>query len=148
MAAGAMAASRRPPPRAGSSPTPSPTTGRIRSTRPSRSIASPGALRSTRRARGRCRERIDASADRIALRPLSACWRGPVFYSLATRGEGPVGGDAAMLLITCPHCGPRDHVEFTYGGDATRARPDPAAASDAAWVDYVYLRDNPRGPHL
>ena len=28
-----------------------------------------------------------------------------------------------MLLIPCPWCGPRNQVEFTYGGDATlRAR--------------------------
>ena len=53
-----------------------------------------------------------------------------------------------MLLIPCPHCGPRDHVEFTYGGDATVRRPDPATASDGDWVEYIYLRDNPKGPHL
>ena len=51
-----------------------------------------------------------------------------------------------MLLIPCPWCGPRAHVEFTYGGDA--AAPLPAkAADDAAWYDALYLRDNPRGPH-
>lgn len=51
-----------------------------------------------------------------------------------------------MLLIPCPWCGPRSQVEFTYGGDATVVRP----ANDApeqAWFDYVYLRDNPCGPH-
>jgi heterotetrameric sarcosine oxidase delta subunit len=53
-----------------------------------------------------------------------------------------------MLLITCPHCGPRDHVEFSYGGDATVVRPDPTTASDEEWAAYIYLRDNPRGPHL
>jgi heterotetrameric sarcosine oxidase delta subunit len=52
-----------------------------------------------------------------------------------------------MLLIPCPFCGPRDHVEFSYGGDATLTRPE-AAAPDAAWIDYIYLRDNPKGPHL
>jgi heterotetrameric sarcosine oxidase delta subunit len=52
-----------------------------------------------------------------------------------------------MLLIPCPFCGPRDHVEFSYGGDATVTRPDPSAP-DAAWIDYIYLRDNPKGPHL
>lgn len=52
------------------------------------------------------------------------------------------------MLIPCPHCGERPHSEFTYGGDATSRRPDePAAASDEVWFDYVYLRDNPRGPH-
>jgi heterotetrameric sarcosine oxidase delta subunit len=51
-----------------------------------------------------------------------------------------------MLIICCPWCGERDHSEFTYGGDATVARPDADAAEDA-WVDYVYFRDNPCGPH-
>ncbi len=52
-----------------------------------------------------------------------------------------------MLLIDCPHCGPRDETEFTYGGDATVTRPDPARADTAAWHAYVYERDNPKGPH-
>jgi heterotetrameric sarcosine oxidase delta subunit len=51
-----------------------------------------------------------------------------------------------MLLIRCPWCGERDHTEFTYGGDANVMRPA-AEASAGDWVDYVYLRDNPRGPH-
>ena len=53
-----------------------------------------------------------------------------------------------MIEIPCPHCGPRAQIEFTYGGDATVQRPDPATASREAWLDHVYLRDNPRGPHL
>lgn len=54
-----------------------------------------------------------------------------------------------MLLIECPHCGPRAQIEFTYGGDASVERPkDPDSVSDDAWLDHVYLRDNPRGPHL
>ncbi|MDH3316234.1 MAG: sarcosine oxidase subunit delta [Gammaproteobacteria bacterium] len=53
-----------------------------------------------------------------------------------------------MLLIDCPHCGPRAQIEFTYGGDATRTRPaDPDAVEVKEWLDFVYLRDNPRGPH-
>ena len=53
-----------------------------------------------------------------------------------------------MLLITCPWCGPRAQIEFTYGGDASVERPvDPEAVSAEAWLDHVYLRDNPRGPH-
>ena len=51
-----------------------------------------------------------------------------------------------MLLIPCPHCGPRAQVEFSYGGDARRARPADDAGTDA-WFDFVYLRDNPRGTH-
>lgn len=52
-----------------------------------------------------------------------------------------------MLRIPCPFCGDRVHTEFTYGGDATVTRPA-EDASEAAWMDYVYLRDNPRGGHL
>jgi heterotetrameric sarcosine oxidase delta subunit len=51
-----------------------------------------------------------------------------------------------MLLIRCPHCGLRDQVEFAYGGDARAVRPAPDAP-DEAWHAYVYLRDNPAGPH-
>jgi heterotetrameric sarcosine oxidase delta subunit len=51
-----------------------------------------------------------------------------------------------MLLIPCPWCGPRAQIEFTYGGDATIRLPA-ADASAAAWAEYVYLRDNPAGPH-
>jgi sarcosine oxidase subunit delta len=51
-----------------------------------------------------------------------------------------------MMLIRCPWCGPRAQVEFTYGGDASAKRP----AIDApigAWIEFVYLRENPAGPH-
>jgi len=53
-----------------------------------------------------------------------------------------------MILIPCPHCGPRAQIEFNYRGDATVTRPDPATATTGEWLDHVYLRDNPRGPHL
>jgi heterotetrameric sarcosine oxidase delta subunit len=52
-----------------------------------------------------------------------------------------------MLRIVCPVCGQRDETEFTYGGDATVRRPDMNETSSKAWLDYVFLRDNPRGPH-
>jgi heterotetrameric sarcosine oxidase delta subunit len=52
-----------------------------------------------------------------------------------------------MLLIRCPWCGPRDEVEFRYGGQAGIATPaDADAVDDAAWADYLYMRDNPKGP--
>jgi sarcosine oxidase, subunit delta len=52
-----------------------------------------------------------------------------------------------MLLIPCPYCGPRDEVEFHYGGQAHVARPkQPDALSDAQWADYLFMRDNPKGP--
>jgi sarcosine oxidase subunit delta len=52
------------------------------------------------------------------------------------------------MRIPCPFCGPRDSREFTYLGDAVPGRPDPQAV-DALdrFVDYVYSRDNPAGPH-
>ena len=49
---------------------------------------------------------------------------------------------------SCPYCGERALEEFTYRGDATVTRPtslEPSA--EQAWVDYVYLRDNPAGLH-
>jgi sarcosine oxidase, subunit delta len=54
-----------------------------------------------------------------------------------------------MLLIPCPHCGPRAEDEFSHGGDASITRPtEPASLDDAAWTAYLYLRDNNAGPHL
>jgi heterotetrameric sarcosine oxidase delta subunit len=51
-----------------------------------------------------------------------------------------------MLLIPCPWCGPRDEIEFRYGGQAHVAYPqDPEALTDAAWADFLFMRDNPRG---
>ena len=51
-----------------------------------------------------------------------------------------------MLLIPCPWCGPRDEVEFRYGGQAQVPYPsDPDALTDAEWADYLFMRDNPRG---
>lgn len=52
------------------------------------------------------------------------------------------------MRIPCPHCGSRDIREFTYLGDATVQRPDPAAPDALErFTDYVYLRENPAGPH-
>ncbi|MEL6872594.1 MAG: sarcosine oxidase subunit delta [Pseudomonadota bacterium] len=55
------------------------------------------------------------------------------------------------MLIDHPLLGPRDAREFTYLGSAERlARPD-VARDDADAItrfhDYVYLRENPAGPH-
>ena len=51
-----------------------------------------------------------------------------------------------MLVIPCPWCGPRDEVEFRYGGQAHVAYPsEPAALDDAAWAEYLFVRDNPKG---
>ncbi|MEZ5862775.1 MAG: sarcosine oxidase subunit delta [Geminicoccaceae bacterium] len=42
-------------------------------------------------------------------------------------------------------CGSR-LAEFVQQGDAAPLRPDDAAG-EAAWVDFVHFRDNPRGAH-
>ena len=52
-----------------------------------------------------------------------------------------------MLRIPCPFCGERDHHEFAYGGDASVARPALDERSTEAWYRYVFVRDNPKGPH-
>ncbi|MEI9418487.1 sarcosine oxidase subunit delta [Mesorhizobium sp. Cs1321R2N1] len=55
------------------------------------------------------------------------------------------------MLISCPFCGPRDSVEFTYLGDATPKRPAfspeelDGLPPQKAFYDYVYLRDNLAG---
>ena len=49
-----------------------------------------------------------------------------------------------MIRIDCPFCGPRDHSEFTYGGDATIEYPALDAPMEA-WHDAIFLRDNIRG---
>ena len=49
------------------------------------------------------------------------------------------------MRITCTYCGSRDVSEFNYLGDATLTRP--AGGEGSGMHDYVYLRDNPAGPH-
>ena len=51
-----------------------------------------------------------------------------------------------MMLLTCPYCGPRDEAEFVCGGTTHIARPA-LDASDAAWGEYLFFRENPRGVH-
>ncbi len=48
-----------------------------------------------------------------------------------------------MLLITCPHCGPRNDDEFSFRGEVLR-RPDPSAGP-AEWRSYLYERANAAG---
>ena len=53
-----------------------------------------------------------------------------------------------MLVITCPYCGPRPELEFSYGGQAHIARPaNPATVATSDWAAYLYLRSNTRGVH-
>jgi len=47
--------------------------------------------------------------------------------------------DATMKLLTCPINGPRPVAEFVYGGEY-RKMPEPDAATDAQWADYVFNR--------
>ncbi|BEP15575.1 sarcosine oxidase subunit delta [Acidothermaceae bacterium B102] len=52
-----------------------------------------------------------------------------------------------MQLIPCPYCGPREEAEFHYGGQAHIAYPQtPQELSDFEWAQYVFFRDNPKGP--
>ena len=52
------------------------------------------------------------------------------------------------MRLACPFCGERDSEEFQVLGEAMGPRPDPVAPDAAArFFDYVYLRDNPAGPH-
>ena len=54
-----------------------------------------------------------------------------------------------MLLISCPHCGPREESEFACGGEAHIARPlIENSITDAEFADYLFLRDNPKGMFL
>jgi heterotetrameric sarcosine oxidase delta subunit len=53
-----------------------------------------------------------------------------------------------MQLIDCPWCGPREEVEFHYGGQAHVAYPqNPAELSDEEWARFVFFRANPKGPY-
>lgn len=53
-----------------------------------------------------------------------------------------------MLLIECPHCGPCAEIEFRCGGEGHVQRPGPHdEVSDAAWADYLFYRENPKGEH-
>jgi methylglutamate dehydrogenase subunit B len=52
-----------------------------------------------------------------------------------------------MLTIACPVCGRRDYTEFHYGGDASKPRPVHGTSDLRVWHDYVFVFDNPKGPH-
>ena len=51
-----------------------------------------------------------------------------------------------MLVLTCPWCGPREEIEFRYGGEAGVTAPGPD--TDAGAVDipaFLFFRSNPKG---
>ena len=49
-----------------------------------------------------------------------------------------------MLLISCPYCGPRDEIEFSWGGDTEVRRPQ-LSCTDAEWGAYLFERRNTKG---
>jgi heterotetrameric sarcosine oxidase delta subunit len=49
-----------------------------------------------------------------------------------------------MILVPCPHCGPRNASEFHWKGEV-RERPDPSTATPAQWRHYLYVRRNVAG---
>ena len=51
-----------------------------------------------------------------------------------------------MILLRCPICGERNVSEFRFGGEfKTRPANPEGRDSDAAWVDYLYLKRNTSG---
>lgn len=53
-----------------------------------------------------------------------------------------------MLNLPCPVCQIwAEETEFSYGG-AAHMRREIQGSSDAAFEAYLFLRDNPKGPHL
>lgn len=53
-----------------------------------------------------------------------------------------------MLLLTCPYCDLSvEETELTPGGEAHLERFGPES-DDAAFEGYMFLRPNPKGPHL
>ncbi len=49
-----------------------------------------------------------------------------------------------MKIMPCPLNGPRNIEEFRYGGEVVPP-PDPDAASDREWSDYLFMRENAAG---
>jgi sarcosine oxidase subunit delta len=47
------------------------------------------------------------------------------------------------FLLPCPSCGPREALEFSYGGEVREA---PAAGDAQALARYLYVRENRAGP--
>lgn len=49
-----------------------------------------------------------------------------------------------MKIVHCPLNGPRNAQEFVNAGEV-QVEPDPAAASDAEWAAYLFMRENRAG---
>ena len=52
-----------------------------------------------------------------------------------------------MMQLNCPFCGTRDESEFVCAGTTHIGRPE-LSASDAAWAQYLFFRETPKGVHL
>lgn len=53
-----------------------------------------------------------------------------------------------MLILTCPCCGlVADETELSPGGEAHLQRFGPGS-EDAAFEDYLFTRENPKGVHF
>ena len=50
-----------------------------------------------------------------------------------------------MILLPCPHCGPRNVSEFHYVGELSQ-RPEPNGTNPEEWRAFLYLRENTRTP--
>lgn len=55
-----------------------------------------------------------------------------------------------MLLIHCPYCEEiLPEAEFVYAGQAHVVRPEtPSDETDARWEEFLFIRENPKGPHF
>ena len=52
-----------------------------------------------------------------------------------------------MQLFPCPFCGLRDEREFSFAGEAGKARPSATRdVSDADWANYLHMQRNEKGP--
>lgn len=53
-----------------------------------------------------------------------------------------------MISIRCPYCNElRTEEELAYGGEADVVRPlEPHGADSEQWTDYLFMRNNPKGP--
>jgi heterotetrameric sarcosine oxidase delta subunit len=49
-----------------------------------------------------------------------------------------------LILIPCPHCGPRNSTEFLHWGEQ-RPRPPVDGVGPLEWRSYLYFRRNPAG---
>ncbi len=53
-----------------------------------------------------------------------------------------------MLILKCPYCGVEaDETELSAGGEAHLKR-ETVGSDDAAFEEYLFMRENPKGVHL